>query len=93
MKSSGAFFRLKRVRSNNISRRTKLRWDKTLVLPVLLSGCEIWKMGKNDDKRIDKFQSNYLQRILNVRWQDHISTVEVRVKAIVKPLSIVVRAR
>ena len=53
-KARGAFIRLKNMwRSNSISRKTKLRLYKTLAVPVLLYGCETWKMNKGDDKAID----------------------------------------
>ena len=35
---------------NNISRKTKSRLYKKLVVPVLLYGCETWKMNKGDKK-------------------------------------------
>ena len=35
--------------SSNISRKTKLKINKSLVLLVLLYGCETWKMNKGDD--------------------------------------------
>ena len=45
VKARGAFLRLKKIwSSNSISRRTKVRLYKTLVKPVLMYGCETWKM-------------------------------------------------
>ena len=46
-KARGAFVRLKKIwNSKSISRRTKLSLYKTIVVPVLLYGCETWKMNK-----------------------------------------------
>ena len=57
-KARGAFIRLKKIwRSSNISRKTKLRLYKTLVVPVLVYGCETWKMNKGDRKMIDVFNN------------------------------------
>ena len=45
LKARSVFVRLKRIwRPKNILRRTKLRLYKTLVVQVLLHGCETWRM-------------------------------------------------
>ena len=41
----------------------KLKLYKTLVVPVLLYGCETWKMNKGDDKLVDMFQSKCLRSL------------------------------
>ena len=93
-KARGAFVRLKRIwNSSNISRATKFRLYKTLVLPVLLYGCETWKMNQGDDKTVDVFQSKCLRRILRIRWQDHIRTADILKQADMKPLSQEVKIR
>ena len=87
-KARGAFVRLKKIwNSKSISRKTKLRLYKTLVVPVLLYGCKIWKMNKGDDKRIDVFHNTCLRRILRIDWKDHVTTQELLEKAGMKPLS------
>ena len=87
-KARGAFIKLKKIWSSKaISRRTKLRLYKTLVVPVLLYGCETWKMNKGDNKAVDVFLNKCLRRILNIQWQDHISTEELLRRANMNPLS------
>ena len=57
-KARGTFVKLKRIwSSKNISKTTKLKLFKTVVVTVLLHGCETWKMNKGDGKRIDVFHS------------------------------------
>ena len=93
-KARGSFIRLKKVWSSKaISRSTKLRLLKTLVVPVLLYGCETWKMNKGDDKAVDVFINKCLRRILNIQWQDHISTEELLRRADMRPLSEEVKRR
>ena len=93
-KARGAFVRLRRIwNSSNISRVTKLRLYKTLVLPVLLYGCETWKMNKGDDKIVDVFQSKCLRKIFSVRWQDHVRTEDLLKRAHMNPLSKEVKIR
>ena len=66
-KARVAFVRLKKIwSSKNIPRRTKLRLYKTLVVPVLLYGCETWNMNKGDDKAVDVFPNKCLRRILRI---------------------------
>ena len=51
--------RLKKIwSSNSINRRTKVMLYKTAVKPVLIYGCETWKMNKSDENKIDVFQSS-----------------------------------
>ena len=53
VKARGVFLRLKKIwSSNSISRRTKVRLYKTLVKPVLMYGCDTWKMNKSDENKI-----------------------------------------
>ena len=58
VKARGVFLRLKMIwSSHSISRRTKVRLYKTLVKPVLIYGCETWKINKCDENIIYVFQS------------------------------------
>ena len=67
-KARSALVRLKRIwRSNTTLRRTKLRLYRTLVVPVLLYGCETWKVNKGDDRAVDWFHNNCLRRILQIQ--------------------------
>ena len=66
---------------------------KTLVWPVLMYGCETWKMNKSDERILDVFQNKCLRRIHNIRWQDHITTEEVLAKAEMSPVSKEVKKR
>ena len=93
-KARGAFARLNKIwNSNNISKRTKLKLYKTLVTPVLLYGCETWKMNKGDDKAVDVFQNKCLRKILRIKWEDHISTEELLERAGTRPMSQEVKIR
>ena len=88
------FTRLKKIwSSNNISRRTKLKLYKSLVVPVLLYGCETWKMNQGDDKNVDVFQNKCLRRIYRIKWEDHVSTEELLKRADVRPLSEEIKRR
>ena len=74
VKARGVLLRLTKIwSSHSISRRTKVRLYKTLVKPVLIYGCETWKMNKCDENKIDVFQSRFLRRIFKIRRQERIT--------------------
>ena len=50
-------------------------------------------MNKSDDKEINVFQNKCLRKILEVRWQDHVSTEELLERAEMEPLSRDVKRR
>ena len=78
VKARGVFLRLKKIwSSNSISRRVKVRLYKTLVKPVLMYGCDTWKMNKRDENKIDVFQSRCLRRIFKKNCQERITNKEV----------------
>jgi len=93
-KARGAFVKLNRVwNSSIVSRKTKIRLYKTLVKPVLMYGCETWKMNEGDAKKINVFQNRCLRRIMKIKWQDKISNGELLERADVERLSEEVRRR
>ena len=68
-----SFNRLNKIWSaRGISRKTKATFFKTLVLSVLLYGCETWKLTKREEKKLDTFQTNCLRRMFCIRWQQHV---------------------
>ena len=75
-KARSALVRLKRIwRSKTILRRTKLY--KTLVLPVLLYGCETWKVNEGDDRAWICLITSVHEESYRSSWQDHASTEEL----------------
>ena len=50
---------------------------KTIVRPVLLYGCETWKITKNDERKLNSFQYQCLRRILRIRWQQRMTNKRV----------------
>lgn len=93
-KARGAFQRLGKVwATRGIGRRTKIRLFKTLVRPVLLYGCETWKIIKADERKLNSFQCQCLRRILRIRWQQRITNKRVVEMAEVNDISCEVRRR
>ena len=57
--------------------RTKVRVFKSLVLPVLLCGCETWTLTRDLRWRRDSFGTRSLRIILGYRWSDFVSNVRL----------------
>ena len=66
---------------------------KTLVRPVLLYGCETWKITKNDERKLNSFQYQCLRRILRIRWQQRMTNKRVVETAEINEISREVRRR
>ena len=93
-KARGVFQRLGKVwAARGIGRGTKIRLFQTLVRPVLLDGCETWKITKADERRLNSFQCQCLRRILRIRWQQRISNNRVVEMAEINNRSCEIRRR
>ena len=60
-------------RSKHLSRETKVKVYKRLVLQVLLYGCETWTLTTTLRSRLDSFGTKFLRWILRYRWFDFVS--------------------
>ena len=58
--------------ATDIGRKTRVSLFKSLVLSVLLYGCETWKLTKREEKKLDAFQTKCLRTIFKIRWQQHV---------------------
>ena len=57
--------------------KTKVRLLNTIVISVLIYGCETWKMNEGDKKKLDSFQNNCLRKKMRIRWPRKISNAEL----------------
>ena len=78
-KASRAFGRLyKRVWSNKHLRKdTKSKVYRAVVLTTLLYGSESWVLYRRHLKLLERFHQRCLRTILEIKWSDHITNVEV----------------
>ena len=51
----------------------KVRFFRTLVLPLLLYGCETWTLTRDLRRRLNSFGTRSLRRILGYRCSDFVS--------------------
>ena len=61
-----------------ISLRTKMRIYNTMVIPVLLYGCETWTLNAADLNCLEVFQSTRLRWITGTSLRDRISNATMR---------------
>ena len=93
-KAQGAFFNLRNIwNTRSIGRNTKIKLFKTLVRPVLLYGCEAWKITAAEDKKLDRFQFRCLRRILRIWWPQRIRKDTISQITGVKKISDEIRRR
>jgi hypothetical protein len=49
--------------SHLLSKNIKIRICKTLILPVVLCGCETWSLTLREEHRLRMFENRVLRRI------------------------------
>jgi hypothetical protein len=53
--------------SHLLSKNIKLRIYKTIILPVVLYGCETWSLTLREEHRLRVFENRVLRRIFGPR--------------------------
>src|SRR5687768_1751399 len=64
-------------RNTKITLKTKLQLYNSIVLPTALYASETWPLTKVMSRKLDAFDSICLRKILGVRWQDHVTNMEI----------------
>ncbi len=80
-------------RCRYLCRRTKLRIFKSLVLPVLLYGCETWTLTSDLERRLNIFGTKCLRRIMGYCWNDFVSNQRLLHETESRPVTSIVRER
>lgn len=67
-----AMARLSRIwKSSNISFTTKYRLYQSLVVSILLYGCETWTLLADSERRIMAFETKCLRKLLGISYLEH----------------------
>ena len=67
-------------KDQKLALKTKLRLFDSIMISVLLYGCETWKSFKDVELRVRRFESNCLRK-KRIRWQQHVTEGEARRKS------------
>ena len=71
--------------------RMKVRVFMSLVLPVLLYGCETWTLTRDLRRRLNSFGARSLRRILGYHWLDFVSNERLLRETQMRFVSCIVR--
>ena len=87
-KAASAFSSLNKIwGSKKFSRRLKLRFYNSNVVPTLLYGSETWQLKATHERKLDAFDMKCLCKILGIKWKDFVTNEEIRDKTKQQPLS------
>ena len=73
-----AMARLSRVWSSTISFKVKFRLYKSLVVSILLYGCESWVLLADSERRIQAFETKCFRRLLRISYRERKTNEYVR---------------
>ena len=49
--------------SRLLSKNLKIKIDRTIILPVVLYGCETWSLTLREERRLRLFENRVLRRV------------------------------
>ena len=53
--------------SSLLSKNLKIKIYRTIILPVVVCGCETWSLTLRDERRLRVFENNVLRRIFRTK--------------------------
>jgi hypothetical protein len=56
--------------SRLLSRNIKVKIYKTIILPVVLYGCETWSLTLREEHRLRVFENRVLRRVFGPKWDE-----------------------
>ena len=77
--ATSAMAKLNKIwKSREISIPTKIKLYRSLVLSILLYGCESWTMTAETTRRVQAFETKSFRRLLGISWRDRKTNDYVR---------------
>ena len=56
--------------SRLLSKNIKMKIYRTVILPVVLYGCETWSLTLREERKLRVFENMVLRRIFGPRWDE-----------------------
>ena len=57
--------------SRLLSKKLKIKIYKTIILPVVVYGCETWSLTLREECRLRVFENRILRRMLGPKWDEN----------------------
>ena len=75
--ATAALIRLTKIWKSRISFIVKIKLYKSLVLSILLYGCEAWTLNAELERRLCAFESKSYRKLLRVSYTEHRTNKDV----------------
>jgi hypothetical protein len=56
--------------SSSLSKNLNIKIHRTIILPVVLYGCETWSLTLTEECRLRVFENRVLRRIFGPKWDE-----------------------
>ena len=77
-KALSSFGRLQIIwKDKEVPLTTKVKLLQTLLIPIICYACEMWTLKADVTHRLEAFEMQCYCCLLNIKWQDHITNIEV----------------
>ena len=97
--ASSAMTKLDKIwKSNTISFPVKMKLYRSLVVSILLYGCESWTLTADTERRVQAFEHKCYRKLLRISYRDHKTNEHVRQQVTIhagkqEPLLAIVKRR
>ena len=68
------------LRRMELSKKTKLKVMNATLLPMLVYGCEVWNLSKQQESQVQATQMRVLRRIEGVSKVDSVRNEDIRLR-------------
>ena len=93
-KAGAAFGNIQKIlQKGMLGLKNKLKIYQSLVLSILLYGCETWQIYAADQKKLDAFHTRCLRKILGITFKDRITNEEIFRRTNQKTISEIISER
>ena len=69
-------------RSQKTLKKTRIKLNNTLALPVLLYGSETWTIKASDTRRITAAEMKYMRRTAGYTWTDYKTNAQLQLQTV-----------
>jgi hypothetical protein len=64
------YYSVQDLLSSHLSRNLKIKIYKTVILPVVLYGCETWSLTLGEEHRLRVFENRVLRKTSGPKWEE-----------------------